>query len=109
MTGIAKDVLGSNYINGIPGIYVLEPNSINGKSHWLQESGSNAIFYNTLPTGEIFGWGIDSLEDGLANILSFDKVASPLEAGNWKGYNGTTYIDIAFHDVLVEAKLNKVT
>ena len=86
---------------GIPGIYVLGPNSINGKSHWLQESVSS-----TLPTGEIFGWGIDSLEDGLANILSFDKVASPLEAGNWKGYNGTTYIDIAFHDVLVEAKLN---
>ena len=99
--GEAKD---AQVNNGVPGIYVLGPNSINGKSHWLQESGSNAIFYNTK-----FGWGIDSLEDGLANILSFDKVASPLEAGNWKGYNGTTYIDIAFHDVLVEAKLNKVT
>ena len=95
--GEAKDAHG---ITGLPGIYVLGPNSINGKSHWLQESGSYAIWYS-----KGIGWGIGS-QDELANgyvpsLLSFDDVTSPHEASTWKHYNGKLFIP--FDDILVES------
>ena len=84
--------------NGVPGIYVLGPNSINGKSHWLQESGSNAIWHG------IIGWGIGSkdamVSSRWASIISFEYVASPQLATTWKYFDGSKFTQL--EDVLVE-------
>ena len=93
--GKAKDTQVSN---GVPGIYVLGPNSINGKSHWLQESGSNAIWYG------ILGWGIGSkdamVSSRLASIISSKYVASPQLATTWQYFDGSKFTQL--EDVLVE-------
>ena len=75
------------------GLYILGPNLINGKSHWLQSSGSNAIWYNK----EIEIWAIgsqDYLGSFTADILSTEKVSSPQEATNWEFFDGEKFIDI---------------
>ena len=73
------------------GIYILGPNKVNGKHHWIQEGGSNALWYS--PSGL---WKIgpkDSLGKDMAGILSSDGSAGPLEANTWKYYNGDKWID----------------
>ena len=79
------------------GIYVLGPTSINGKSHWRQESGSNAIWY-----GEQ-GWVIgpqDASHYISSSFISFDDVASPQLATTWTYFDGSEIIQLK--DVLVE-------
>ena len=89
-------------LSGIPGTYVLGPNSINGKSHWLQESDSNAIWYNQ---GNGWGgWFIGSQENiinNIALIISFGGVVSPQEVSTWYYYNGSSYI--ISDDILVDS------
>ena len=84
--------------SGVQGIYVLGPNSINGKSYWLQESGSNAIWYG------ILGWGIGSkdamVSSRLASIISSKYVASPQLATTWQYFDGSKFTQL--EDVLVE-------
>ena len=81
------------------GLYILGPNLINGKSHWLQSSGSNAIWYNK----EIKIWAIGS-QDYLgsfdADILSTEEVSSPQEATNWEYFDGKKFIKSV--DILVD-------
>ena len=89
--------------SGIPGTYVLGPNLINSKSHWLQDSGSNAIWYSN--EGGTSGTWIIGSQDAIGQIvghffLSFDDVDSPQEATTWQYYNGKTYI--SSDDILVE-------
>ena len=81
--------------SSLAGIYTLEPKPINDKSHWLQNSGSNAIWWC-----EKDRWDIGPLGK-TGDILSFDKSSSPLEATTWHYYNGKNYI--ASDDILVEA------
>ena len=83
--------------NGVPGIYVLGPNSINGKSHWLQELGSNAIWYK-----KGSGWRIGP-QDNIGSILSFDDVATPQQVSTWYYYNGQEYVQS--DDIMVESGL----
>ena len=81
-----------------PGIYVLGPNAVNGKSHWLQDSGPNAIWFDK----EKESWNIgnqDGIGGSVAGLTSFDKVASPQEASTWQySNNGWTISD----DILVD-------
>ena len=81
-----------------PGIYVLGPNAVNGKSHWLQDPGPNAIWFDK----EKESWNIgnqDGIGGSVAGIASFDKVASPQEASTWQySNNGWTISD----DILVD-------
>ena len=91
--GEAKDALVSNEV---PGIYILGPNSINGKSYWHQESDSNV---NTIWYDKEDGWSgwcigkIGSqyeIVDSFTTIVSFDRVASsPQEVSRWKYLNST--------------------
>ena len=76
------------------GIYALEPEPINDKSHWLQNSGSNAIWCET--NGN---WNIGPLGE-IGDILSFDKLSSPLESTTWHYWNSKNYI--ASDDILVD-------
>ena len=71
--------------SSLAGIYVLEPNPINDKSHWLQNSGSKAIWYNK----EFRIWAIGSQENlgsYTANFVSFEDVSSPQEATAWYSF-----------------------
>jgi hypothetical protein len=87
----------------LAGIYVLGPNPINDKSHWLQNSGSEAIWYY-----EEFGyWAIGSQENlgsYTANFVSFD-VSSPQEATTWEYFDGKDFVvsDDIMVDTFVEA------
>ena len=77
------------------GIYTLEPKPINDKSHWLQNSGSKAIWC------EIDGsWALGSLNE-TGDIRSYDRLSSPEEATTWHYWNGNDFI--ASDDILVEA------
>ena len=80
------------------GIYVLSPKPVNGKSHWLQDPGPNAIWFDK----ENESWNIgnqDGTGGSVAGIASFDKVASPQKATNWQySNNGWTKSD----DILVD-------
>ena len=99
MTVTINGEVENTQLSGIPGIYVLGPNSINGKSHWLQESDSNAIWYN-----QWGGWFIGSQENiinNIALIISFDGVVSPQEVSTWYYYNGSSYI--ISDDILVDS------
>ena len=91
LKGQAKDAQSS-----VAGIYVLEPKPINGKSHWLQNSGSYAIWYRKL---DVEFWAIGSLGER-ALILSADKVSSPQEVTTWQYFDGNNYF--TSDDILVE-------
>ena len=92
---------------GIPGIYLLAPNSINGRSHWLQESGSNAIWNFIYYKGEgvtYSAWGIGSQDDiGKTNtdLTSVDDAAGPQKPSYWRNWNGKDFIKI--YDILVQS------
>ena len=90
--------------SSLAGIYVLEPNPINDKSHWLQNSGSKAIWYNK----EFRIWAIGSQENlgsYTANFVSFEDVSSPQEATTWQYFDGKHYVvsDVIMVDTFVEA------
>ena len=97
LKGDVKDALSSR-----AGIYVLGPNKINGKSHWLQDLGTNAIWHDKVNGN----WNIGSL-NGLGGtgawITTQQDGAGPQEATTWKYFNDkwTTSDDI-FVDTFVE-------
>ena len=72
------------------GIYSLGPNTVDGKLHWLQDSGTSAIYYNK-HTGY---WNIGS-QDGIGKSLApvsiytaANVAASPQEATTWQYVSG---------------------
>ena len=80
------------------GIYVLGPNPVNSKPHWLQNTGTHAIWYNE--EKEIWAIGLQkSLGSNKAWIYSSDDVASPQEATTWIYYDKKW---ITSDDVLVD-------
>ena len=66
------------------GVYILGPNQENGKSYWIQEGGSYALWFNKF---WMFG-KIENLGKNIAGINSPDDSVSPLEATNWNCYVG---------------------
>ena len=96
LKGEAKDAQ-----SGREGIYILGPNLVNGKSHWLQNSGTNAIWY----TKETRGWHITDqvhLGNERAGIFSSEDVAGPQEATTWKYYKSIGDKLIISDDILVD-------
>lgn len=83
------------------GIYILQPNHINGKKYWLQPGGPNAIWYDKENPDQ--GWNIGpigNLGSSIASIVSEDSIG-PLEATTWK------YHDV-MDDEFIEAS-NQIT
>ena len=75
--GEAKDTQSSS-----AGIYILRPNPVSGKPHWLQNSSSNTIWYDD-KNGD---WNIGPLKDlgsDKAEIYSPDDVAGRQVATTW--------------------------
>ena len=94
LKGEAKDTQSSR-----AGIYVLGRDLVNSKSHWLQDPGTLAIWYNK----EVKIWAIGpqvNLGSSTANIISFDDVTGPEKATNWQYYNKKW---IKSDDIYVEA------
>ena len=90
----------------IAGTYILEPKLENGKSHWLQHTGTHAIWwYNN--TGWVIG-PQDNLGSSFASIVSYDNVTGPEEATTWQ------YVDaldrwITSDKILVDTFVEKGT
>ena len=84
------------------GLYILGPNEVNEKSHWLQDSGTNSIWYDK-PNGD---WNIgpqDSIGNSSVGIFMYttEDVAGPQEAKVWKyGNNGKWFT--SEEDILVD-------
>ena len=78
LKGEAKDAQGTR-----AGFYILGPNSVNGRSHWLQDSGTNAIWYYK----QNGNWKIgdqDDIGSSKAGIYTSEDVAGPQEATTWE-------------------------
>ena len=72
--------------SSMAGIYVLGPDLVNGKSHWLQDPGSNSIWYNDKKGT----WNIATqnyLGSEKAYIYSDNDVAGPQVAKTWRYLN----------------------
>ena len=74
------------------GIYILQPNIVNGKTCWFKKNGQLAIWY--LPKGLsitgkrwILGWQ-KQLGQGFGFIASPDDVTEPQEATTWEYFDG---------------------
>ena len=69
------------------GLYILGSNEVDGKSHWLQDSGTNAIWYDK----KNGNWDIGDQENigsNIAGIHTSQDVAGPQEATTWKYHSG---------------------
>ena len=79
LEGAAKEALSSR-----AGIYILQTNDVNGKEHWLQQGGSNALWYDPI----FQNWKIapkDALESSNSWIVTnVNNSTGPLEALTWK-------------------------
>ena len=93
----------------IAGTYVLEPKLENGKSHWLQHTGTYAIWwYNN----EKKFWAIGPQDNRtIVSIISFDNVASPEEATTWQYFDGASdrWIISDKKNILVDTFVEKGT
>ena len=71
------------------GIYILQPNYVNGKEHWLQQGGSNALWYDKNY------WYIGPKDDLGSSIggLYGNASVSPLAATIWKYVKNDTWIE----------------
>ena len=81
------------------GLYILGPNEVNGKSHWLQDSGANALWYDN-KNGD---WNIgtkDKIGSTTSGIYTSEDVAGPQEATTWKYNSGGKFI--VSDDILVD-------
>ena len=97
LKGGAKDAQSS-----MAGVYILGPKMVDGKSHWLQDQGKNAIWYHK------DHWNIANyryLGSNQAFIYSLEDVASPQEATAWRYYNRKW---ITSKDIFVEGTKSKI-
>ena len=99
LKGGAKDAQSSR-----AGTYILGPKTVNEKSYWLQDPGTNAIWYYK---GD---WNIANhryLGSHQASIYSSEDVAGPQEATTWQYYNQRKWI--ISKDIFVEGTKSKIS
>ena len=77
------------------GIYIPQPDDVNGKKHWLQQYCSkNALWYDKVNYKWLIG-AIGSLGSSSAGIISYAGVSSmtPDEVTTWYYHDGSVYIE----------------
>ena len=97
LKGEAKDAQGSK-----AGLYILGPNEVNGKSHWLQDSGTVAMWYDKTSGN----WNIgpqNKIGSELSFIYTSEDVAGPQEATTWQYHIGGGKWIKSDDDILVDA------
>ena len=68
------------------GLYTLASSPVNGKEYWIQDQGSNAIWYdNEDPKNWVLG-PKKNLGSGIFNLYSTNDTTGPEEARTWN-YN----------------------
>ena len=97
LKGEAKN---TKWTTGSAGIYVLGPNLVNDKPYWLQDRGSNAIWHLKDRKAWVIGLKKD-LGGTWAFMGSYDEVAGPQEATNWRYDDGENWITTS-DDILVD-------
>ena len=83
------------------GIYFLGAGLVNGKSYWLQDPGSNSIWYNN----KAGRWNIAEqkhLGSNQAGIYSIDGVAGPQVVTTWRYLNKKKWITSYSDDISVD-------
>ena len=65
------------------GTYILGPNQVRGKPHWLQEGGSNALWYKEWH-GTKWNVGPEEVNGNIGVLYSPDDSVSPTKATNWE-------------------------
>ena len=81
------------------GIYILQTNYVSNNKHWLQQEGSNALWYNKNNQKWNIG-GIENLGSDISGIIS-DKSIGPLEATSWKYWSCIEHIWIEATDLII--------
>ena len=82
LKGEAKDAQGTK-----AGLYLLGPNKVNGKSHWLQDPGTNAMWYDKPNESWKIGPKIGTQKNigsDVSGIKTSEDVAGPQEAKTWQ-------------------------
>ena len=98
LEGAAKTAVGYSR----EGIYILQPDAVNDKEHWLQLGGSGALWYD-----QIFqNWKIGPKDD-LGNSSSWimsnvNNSTGPLEATTWKYNSSGVWIE-ATEEIILAA------
>ena len=82
LKGKPKDFQGTR-----AGLYILGPNEVNGKSHWLQDSGANALWYDKA-NGDWHIGDQENIGSTKSSIYTSEDVAGPQEATTWQHYSG---------------------
>ena len=97
LNGEAKDAVGHN-----AGVYVLGPNLVGDKSHWLKDPSSKfAIWYSK--ENEFWAIGRKSnLGSGTCSLLSYDDVDGPQKVKNWKYIHQTDKVFTTSDEILVD-------
>ena len=93
LKGAAKEAHSSR-----AGIYILHPDDVNGKEHWVQQGGSNALWYDKT----LQNWKIgkkDNLGSSTGGIKSDDSI-TPLETTIWKYTKNDTWIEASGEIIL---------
>ena len=87
MTGAANDFYSSR-----AGTYILESNLVNGKAYWIQDTKSNALWYDKKYGFWLIGKIVDvgSLK---ARIYSPNDTLGPLEVTTWLYYSNHSWIE----------------
>ena len=85
--------------SSMAGIYVLGPDLVNRRLHWLQDPGSNSIWYDDKNENWMIG-PKKNLRSSIGSIHSKNDVAGPQLATTWKYYDGEGWI--TSDDILVD-------
>jgi hypothetical protein len=73
------------------GIYILQPNTVNGEKYWINKEGHFAIWCVVKGSSKWSKWVLglrENIGKSLASIASPDDVADPKEVTTWKYWDG---------------------
>ena len=77
-----------DFMDFMEGVYLLQPNQINGKCHWINENGSLAIWYDCIE--DKGNWNIGAIENLGSEIVAMYSCGDsdkPLEAATWMHFD----------------------
>ena len=83
------------YQSSKQGVYIVQTNTVNGKTHWNIENGKFALWYVAKGTLAWSKWIIGEKRNvgtSSGSIASPDDVAHPQEVTTWKYFDGKNWL-----------------